>query len=461
MGYDIMIKSFTISKEVNIEEMLKKVEDMYRLLDEFSEGNLPNENYTLDDLKEFCRSLVEGQQNDIEGIKPGSWCVAPDGRMPGDARVDFAFFPTYIAISILTKVLTDYPEIAESIPNYNTVLKKGYVFATYRKLQGHGYESEIERIKAIKILEKGGVIEFIEKNPSFSPSMYNMLDRIRIELIENIMNESTYNAWGQNYDYESVGGFILSPKIIKRYNEETNDFRTLLRYARTLSRLSDMMLEPLYRKLFNIAESFEDFIIIASLSDRFSQIFGYNVIETVYPKLFDLAETFEQLMRIASLSKVFDYDMLEPVYLKLICMAEDFEALMRIALLPGEFKYDVLEPVYLKLIYMSEDFETLIQIGSVLNKKFAKKVKKKIVEEIFNKGERKAKSAIDFCNLAHTVSLMTDEQIYVRELYEKAEKSAYEIKEKRQVANRIMSVLKDKKWGKRILREIGDIKKEH
>jgi hypothetical protein len=65
------------------------------------------------------------------------------------------------------------------------VLKKGYVFATYRKLQGHGYESEIERIKAIKILEKGGVIEFIEKNPSFSPSLYNMLNKIRIEIIEN------------------------------------------------------------------------------------------------------------------------------------------------------------------------------------------------------------------------------------------------------------------------------------
>ena len=125
-----MIKKFRITEEVDTIKMENIVNEMRDLLEKLVSGEIPNDDtYTRSDLKDFCTSLIKGQRNDIGPMKSGSWCVAPSvNNMPGDARVYLAFFPTYIVISILTRVLGDYPEIPKQIPNYAEVLRKGFKF---------------------------------------------------------------------------------------------------------------------------------------------------------------------------------------------------------------------------------------------------------------------------------------------------------------------------------------------
>lgn len=156
------------------------VNQLQKVLDELYVGKIPGEEYTLDELKCFCRSIIDGQRKNIPGLKPGSWCLAPAGseRMPWDARVDFIMFPTYLAISILTLTMKRFPDIMESLDGFMDALKSGYLFATGMNLNGHGHEADDDRKRAVEILKKGGVFEFVKKNPEFSPEMFEIAQNL-------------------------------------------------------------------------------------------------------------------------------------------------------------------------------------------------------------------------------------------------------------------------------------------
>ena len=196
-----MIKIFRIAAEIDVRVMENIVKDMRGLLEKLVSGEIPNDDtYTRTDLKDLCMSLINGQRNDMGIMKSGSWCVAPSAtNMPGDARVYLAFFPTYIAVSILTRVLVDYPEIPEQIPNYEEVLRNGLKFATYRRLQGHGIGARSEMIDALEILSSGNVITYLASNPDFCPELLQILKDIKEELSDALQRGVTEGPWGEDY----------------------------------------------------------------------------------------------------------------------------------------------------------------------------------------------------------------------------------------------------------------------
>jgi len=197
-----MIKEFRITDEVDVRKMEETVNAMRDLLEKLVSGEIPNEDtYTHSDLKDFCTSLINGQRNDDIGLsKSGSWCVAPSAKdFPSDARVYFVFFPTYIAISILTRVFVDYPEIPEQIPNYKEVLRKGFKFATYRRLRGHGIGAELEMIETMEILSSGNVTKYLASNPDFCPEMLQILKDIKEDLATALQKGVTVGPWGEDY----------------------------------------------------------------------------------------------------------------------------------------------------------------------------------------------------------------------------------------------------------------------
>ena len=196
-----MLKTFRTDEKLDVSKMENTVNEMRELLEKLSSGEIPNENdYTPSDLKNFCISLIDGQRNDISGLKSGSWCLAPSIEgMPGDARVYLVFFPTYIAIAILTRVLLDYPEIPKQIPNYEEVLRRGFKFATYRRLRGHGIGAGLEMIEAIEILSLGKVIRYLSSNPEFCPELLQIVRNIRKELADALEKDVTTGPWGEDY----------------------------------------------------------------------------------------------------------------------------------------------------------------------------------------------------------------------------------------------------------------------
>ncbi len=195
-----MLKKFRIADEMDVVEMECIVDEMRDLLRKLASGEVPNDDdYTLSDLMNFCRSLIDGQRGEI-GVKSGSWCVAPSAKgMPSDARVYLVFFPTYIAVAILTRVLLDYPAIPKEIPEYGAALRRGFKFATYRGLLGHGIGAETEMIEALEILSLGKVMKYLSLNPDFCPEMFQILKEIKEELSDSLERGVTRGSWGEDY----------------------------------------------------------------------------------------------------------------------------------------------------------------------------------------------------------------------------------------------------------------------
>jgi len=189
---------FEISNEHDVNKMSTLVDVMseYLFLLSEDENNLLQNN----SLNFYLNSLVDGQRDKLTGgTKSGSWCVAPDDLMDSDARVDFIFKPTYLAVATLSLAKIDYPLITNSINNYDEKLKNGLKFCTYRNLQGHGYDSIIQMIDAYKILSMGKVPLLLYRYPELSIDLKRVLDDVANTMAYKFENSDAKGVWGEDY----------------------------------------------------------------------------------------------------------------------------------------------------------------------------------------------------------------------------------------------------------------------
>jgi hypothetical protein len=156
-----------------------------------SEPALPTEQ----DVERFTRRLITLQRNDTAPtMKPGSWAIPWDTAMPSDARVEFAYFPTYMAVAWLCLIRQNHPEIAARLDDFDKTLGRGLRFASYRKLQGHGHEADRQCLDAIEILSLGKVFSYIRDDRSRSPAFGRMLNEVESKISDK-MPRST--DWGR------------------------------------------------------------------------------------------------------------------------------------------------------------------------------------------------------------------------------------------------------------------------
>jgi len=175
-----MICEFEPCTKVDIGEMDRKVRELREVLEELARGRIPAPHYTTADLEHLCGSLVRGHRNDIPRLVPGSWCVAPSIEgMDSDARVEFVFFPTYLAVAILTRALRGCPGLEERIPGYEKALRGGLAFSALRGLMGHGCGAHPEMMDAVTILETGQVHRYLDEKPDACPGLTKLLAEAR------------------------------------------------------------------------------------------------------------------------------------------------------------------------------------------------------------------------------------------------------------------------------------------
>jgi len=197
---------FEISNEHDFNKMSALVDVMseYLFLLSENENNLLHSN----SFNFYLNSLVDGQRDKLTGgTKSGSWCVAPDDLMDSDARIDFIFKPTYLAVATLSLAKINYPSVTNSINNYDEKLKNGLKFCTYRNLQGHGYDSIIQMIDAYKILSMGKVPLLLYRSPELSIELKRVLDNVANTIALKLANNDAIGAWGEDYS-EGFSGAI-------------------------------------------------------------------------------------------------------------------------------------------------------------------------------------------------------------------------------------------------------------
>jgi len=144
-----------------------------------SESVLPS----VDNIEFFTRRLIVLQRHDTApAMETGSWAIPGDVAMPSDARVEFVYFPTYIAIAWLCLIRQDYPDIAARLGGFHRALSQGLRFASYRKLKGHGYEANAQCLDAVEILALGKTFSCVRANPSISRAFRRSIDDVETSI---------------------------------------------------------------------------------------------------------------------------------------------------------------------------------------------------------------------------------------------------------------------------------------
>jgi hypothetical protein len=149
--------------EPRFDELYQMLSDLEAFLDEDADRNDGN-------WSENLSTILDFQDTD------GSFRLFDSYRIPGDARVDFCYLPTYLCCAVLMKALMSDSEAFTS--HEKSALSKGLEMSCARNLRGHGYEALKCQIGAIKIFMKAGLNEFMDLYPEICPQFSEMIERI-------------------------------------------------------------------------------------------------------------------------------------------------------------------------------------------------------------------------------------------------------------------------------------------
>lgn len=102
--------------------------------------------------------------------------ASPDS-MPSDARVDFFYFPTYLATAFMMKAVLLFPSLMnedtflDSELDFTVDIVKTTLTSLMLGCTGRGFDGAgVLRLKdCIKIFENAGAVDFLEKYPDLCP----------------------------------------------------------------------------------------------------------------------------------------------------------------------------------------------------------------------------------------------------------------------------------------------------
>ncbi len=200
-----VLDKFRICRDMDFEHQGAIVGLMKDVLTYLQKDKIPYKKYSMDDLKNYIRSLIELQRK--EEIIKDSWSVAPEPEnTPEDEIVDFHFFPTYLAVATMSLFKQKYPDEISDISGFDNALKSGMYYSVSKKFKGFGFDSDFQRLEAAILLSKGKVAELLLREPELCPPLLEELRLVLSEVTEAVKNKKIVNDFGINLgnEYKSI-----------------------------------------------------------------------------------------------------------------------------------------------------------------------------------------------------------------------------------------------------------------
>jgi len=197
----VLMKEFKKSKDDDYENMSVVTGSMRLVLKALKNGLIPHKQYTEEELILFSKSLIKNQETD------GSWRAhKPEVTVAEEDIVDFVYFPTQIACSILSHVKQNHN--VSDMGDINEAISKGLKFAVSNNLEGYGFNKQFQKLESLIIFIEGSVIELLNQDPRICSTCYHRV----IELKEEIQNLVDSGDTGMEYggDYKEQYEFVLS-----------------------------------------------------------------------------------------------------------------------------------------------------------------------------------------------------------------------------------------------------------
>ena|ERR1019366_1673856 len=185
-----MLAKFYRATTFDVAEMTAIASGMDRLLDALAGPDVFQNSRPA--MRGLCMSLVSDQMEPkhvcwmpppLECEWGGSWYVGP---LPvdeasvldfcreygfNDFAKDFVVTPTVLAVSILTRAMLEYDDLAAELRGFETSLKAGLAFVAAALKVSKGRTG----LLALSRLRSGGVPDYIAAHPEFSPVMHAKL----------------------------------------------------------------------------------------------------------------------------------------------------------------------------------------------------------------------------------------------------------------------------------------------
>ena len=125
----------------------------------------------------------------------GSFNLLDSFRVPGDARVDFCYMPTYICTAIIMKALMFDNSTVEN----TEMLGRALQACCGRRLGGHGYDSISGMLDAVDVFKRAGVREFLLYHPEVCLDFSDMMAEIIDDIMCRAICGDTLGTWGEDH----------------------------------------------------------------------------------------------------------------------------------------------------------------------------------------------------------------------------------------------------------------------
>ena len=167
--------------------------------------------HTSDELSSFCLRAAQDAlplngRNDVL-----CWGYDDPNTMPGDARCEFFFLPTYVMTQCLISAVLRAPGLMRCDKIRDT-LERGLNGCTLRGLCGHGYEADEVCIDNLKAFLKAGYADLIMRYPQISPAFRKVFTGALESFREDYLAGRHCYGWNQNLKAEQEQLLEMAPR---------------------------------------------------------------------------------------------------------------------------------------------------------------------------------------------------------------------------------------------------------
>jgi len=196
----LTLKKFFVNKDNDYSDMSERVGARRIFLDNVLAGKVPNDDYGVEKLIVYCQSLIDGQRKAVPGLNDGSWSISPDpSEVSEEDLMDYHYFPTFIAIAMLTACARKFPEEIGSLTGLDEAIVQGYKFAIGCNLEGYGFNSLFQQLESVLIMGSGGCISWLVNHPDACPGIVKRLREIAADYQSHLDKGDTVLSFGGDY----------------------------------------------------------------------------------------------------------------------------------------------------------------------------------------------------------------------------------------------------------------------
>ncbi len=229
--------TFYRPETVNVKEWKAIREKLRADLDE-----LETENAAENDAVRYLEGLLS-QAEPLEK-NPAMYFFGFDkpSHMPSDIRVEYYYWPTYLAAALTMKACLLYPGILKkvSLPdgkNAENILRSVLLGCTGREFKGHGFDDVRGLVEVMEFFVRHGVMDFLKQNEGFCPEFAAYVNDALMFMLTGAAADGVTGDWGDDYTdracviLEKAG--LIAPEEEKP--EEENEQRLYLAYGSNLN----------------------------------------------------------------------------------------------------------------------------------------------------------------------------------------------------------------------------------